>query len=206
VLRFREAVARGAIPFSVQGNENGIAIEGARTLAFEMAETLSHAGETIEALYVQVGGGALASALAQGFSVASQIGLIKRAPKLIAVQTEACAPLARACAELDGGDLTQAASHRSQYMWPWQNPGRSLADGILDDETYDWWAVAQSMRASGGRPVVVNEEAVASAHRLARLHTGIRASATGTAGLAGALKASPNESFAVVFSGVERGQ
>ena len=37
----RSAVARGAIPFGVQGPDNGLAVEGARTLAFEMAETLA---------------------------------------------------------------------------------------------------------------------------------------------------------------------
>jgi threonine synthase len=205
VLRFREAVARGAIPFGVQGNENGLAVEGARTLAFEMAETLSTAGETIETLFVQVGGGALASALAQGFGLAVQIGFLKQAPKLMAVQTEACAPLARAWSKLEGVDVTQAALHRSRYMWPWHNLGRSLADGILDDETYDWWAVSEAMRATGGRPVVVNEAAVASAQHLAGLHTGIPASATGTAGLAGALTVLANGSMAVIFSGMERG-
>ena len=70
VLRFREAVAQGAIPFGVQGTENGLAVEGGRTLAFEMAEEFSSIGVAPEALFVQVGGGALASALAQGFAFA----------------------------------------------------------------------------------------------------------------------------------------
>ena len=43
-LRFREAVAAGAIPFGVQGTDNGLAIEGGRTLAFEMAEEFSRIG------------------------------------------------------------------------------------------------------------------------------------------------------------------
>ena len=44
VRRFREAVAQGAIPFGVQGTENGLAIEGGRTLAFEVAEAFAAAG------------------------------------------------------------------------------------------------------------------------------------------------------------------
>ena len=70
----RSAVARGAIPFGVQGPDNGLAVEGARTLAFEMAETLAAEGGVIEALAVQVGGGALASALAQGFAITAAAG------------------------------------------------------------------------------------------------------------------------------------
>lgn len=206
VARCREAVARGALPFGVQGTENGLAVEGARTLAFEMAEQLRSAGVVPDALYVQVGGGALASALAQGFALARGLGVLARLPRLIAVQAAGCAPLERAWRRLDGFDLAEAARQRSRFMWPWQPAPASLASGILDDETYDWWAVADGMRRSGGRVLVVNEDAIANAWKAARLHTRIRASATGTAGLAGAMScAAERGNVAVIFSGVERG-
>jgi threonine synthase len=205
VLRFREAVARGAIPFGVQGTENGLAIEGARTLAFEMAEKFSAAESVPAAMFVQVGGGGLASSLAQGFDIARRLGITVKIPKLIAVQTAACAPLARAWRKLDGVHLAYAACHRSRFMWAWETPLHSLATGILDDETYDWWAVAKGMHMSGGRPVVVEEDMVARAHELARSHTTITVSATGTAGLAGAISAIDiGGPAAVIFSGVER--
>ena len=146
----RAAVADGAIPFSVQGPDNGLAVEGARTLAFEMAEALADAGAEVDALLVQVGGGAFASALAQGFAIAAAAGLIKRAPRLIAVQTAGCAPLARAWRRLAGREIGDAARRRSQFMWPWESEPKSLAHGILDDETYDWLEVAKAMRATGG--------------------------------------------------------
>jgi threonine synthase len=201
----RAAVAAGAIPFSVQGPDNGLAVEGARTLAFEMAETFAAEGADVETLFVQVGGGAFASALAQGFAIAVAAGLVKRAPRLVAVQTEGCAPLARAWRRLDGTGLKQAAQHRSQFMWPWESAPTSLAHGILDDETYDWWEVVKAMRETGGEAIVANEAAIAQAHNLARQQTTIRVSATGAAGLAGAL-ASPRagRSTAAVFSGVDR--
>jgi threonine synthase len=204
-LRFRAAVAAGAIPFGVQGTDNGLAIEGGRTLAFEMAEDFARAGSVPEALFVQVGGGALASALAQGFAIARDNGLIARLPKLIAVQTAGCAPLDRAWRRLDGIDLDAAARTRSRFMWAWETTPKSLAHGILDDETYDWWAIAAGLRGSGGHTVVVNESHVAAAHAAGRDHTDIAASATGTAGLAG-LIASPDIAgdVAVIFSGAER--
>ena len=203
----RAAVAAGAIPFSVQGPDNGLAVEGARTLAFEMAETFAAEGAQVETLFVQVGGGAFASALAQGFAMAVAAGLAQRTPRLIAVQTAGCAPLARAWRRLDGGDLEQAARHRSRFMWPWESAPASLAHGILDDETYDWWEVAKAMRESGGDAIVADEAAVARALNLARAHTAIPVSATGAAGLAGALT-SPRagRSAAAVFSGVDRGE
>ncbi|SCM76925.1 Threonine synthase [uncultured Pleomorphomonas sp.] len=204
-LRFREAVAAGAIPFGVQGTDNGLAIEGGRTLAFEMAEDFRRIGAAPDALFVQVGGGALASALAQGLAIARANGLLPALPRLIAVQTAGCAPLARAWQRLDGLDLETAARTRSQFMWPWETTPASLAHGILDDETYDWWAIAEGLRASGGATVVVDEAQVAAAHRAGRAHTDIPASATGTAGLAGVIaRPDAGKEIAVIFSGVER--
>jgi threonine synthase len=203
----RAAVAAGAVPFSVQGPDNGLAVEGARTLAFEMAEALAAADAEVDALLVQVGGGAFISALAQGFAMAAAAGIVAHAPRLIAVQTAGCAPLARAWRRLDGADLNEAARRRSSYMWPWESAPASLAHGILDDETYDWWEVVKALRETGGEAVVADEAAIARALSLARAHAAIAVSATGASGLAGAL-VSPRvgRSAAAVFSGVERGE
>jgi threonine synthase len=92
-------------------------------------------------------------------------------------------------------------------MWPWSGP-RSVADGILDDETYDWLAVFEATQATGGSPVVASEALVVDAHSLGSQGTGIDASATGTAGLAGLMAirddVGPTENVAVIFSGVAR--
>ncbi len=202
----RHAVARGAIPFGVQGPDNGLAVEGARTLAFEMAETLAVERSAVDTLYVQVGGGALASALAQGFAIATAAGLLPRVPRLVAVQTESCAPLARAWKRLDGEALGDAARHRSHFMQPWDSVPMSLAHGVLDDETYDWWEVVKAMRESDGEAVVADEAAIERALELVRTHTGLLASATGSAGLAGLLVGrGAGGAAAAVLSGVERG-
>jgi threonine synthase len=204
-LRFREAVGAGAIPFGVQGTENGLAIEGGRTLAFELADGFRAAGTAPDAIYVQVGGGALASALAQGFAIAAAAGVLPCAPRLVAVQTAGCAPLARAWGRLGEIPLAEAARQRSRFMWPWETTPASLANGILDDETYDWLAIAEAMRATGGAPVVVDEATVARAHALGSGASGVPGSATGTAGLAGVLAAGrPGEKVVVVLSGAER--
>ena len=64
---------------------------------------------------------------------------------------------------------------------------QSIAHGILDDETYDWLAVVEGMLATGGAPVVVDEETLARRTTLAREATGIDVDPTGSAGLAGLL-------------------
>ncbi len=106
--------------------------------------------------------------------------------------------------------LDHAAWNQDAYMWPWETTPRSIASGILDDETYDWLAVTEGMLTTGGVPLVVSEETLAEANRLGREHTGIRAEPTGTAGLAGLLELSraglvgPEETAAVLFTGAER--
>ena len=105
--------------------------------------------------------------------------------------------------------LREAATHRSAYMWPWEDEPKSIATGILDDETYDWLAVVAGMLRSGGQPVVVSEERLAQAHELGRV-AGFGADPTGSSGLAGLLDlraegvVRPDERVAVLFTGTER--
>jgi hypothetical protein len=102
-----------------------------------------------------------------------------------------------------------AARDRARYMWPWEKEPKSIASGILDDETYDWVAVVRGMLTTGGWPVVAPEANVLEAYCEGRT-TGIIASATGTAGLAGAMTLAqaglldPRERVAVLFTGVDR--
>jgi threonine dehydratase len=65
---FRAAVQAGALPFCCQGNENGLTIEGGMTLGWEIASQLARTGALIDRLFVQVGGGALASSVAQDWT------------------------------------------------------------------------------------------------------------------------------------------
>ncbi len=159
VLRFREAVAAGAVPFSVQGPENALCLDGGRTIGWEMAAV------ELDRALVQVGGGALATCTGWGLGAGV---------RLDAVQTAGCAPLARA---LERAVADPGASW-SAVMTPWVDP-HSAADGILDDETYDWLGVRDVLVRSGGRAIVAPEAAIVQAHELG-VQTGIPVSATGT--------------------------
>jgi threonine synthase len=215
VHAFVRARKQGAIPFCVQGNENGLTIEGGQTLAWEMAETLAAAGVTPDRLFVQTGGGALASALVSGLRLAVARGILPRLPRLHVVQTQGATPLRRAWERVTAhtGSLAEvmqeARGHRSRYMWPWESTPHSVAHGILDDETYDWANVVEGTIESDGWPVTASEDMLASARTLAHA-TGIHADATGAAGLAGLMTLAhdgvigEHECIALVFSGVER--
>ena len=202
-----QALDDGVLPFTCQGNLNGLAIEGGETLGWELAS----AGVRLDRLVVQVGGGALASACIQAFREAAALGAVDAVPRIDTVQTESAWPLKRAFDAIEcPPDLAYARAHRSEFMWPWESEPHSIARGILDDETYDWLAVVDGMLATGGRPLVVGEATLADANHLAYGATGIDVDPTGSAGLAGllALRAAgevgDDERVAVLFTGVAR--
>jgi threonine synthase len=90
------AIGEGAVPFTCQGPDNGLTVEGAMTLGYEMADGARSAGVAFDRLFVQVGGGALASAVVQGLREAASLGAMEELPRLHAVQTRGGYPLARA--------------------------------------------------------------------------------------------------------------
>ena len=205
MFRFREAVDAGSIPFTVQGPENALALDGGRTMGWEIGHQLREAGvEQLDRTFVQVGGGAFAACLGAGLR--STAGGVR----LVAVQAAGCAPLRRAWdragADLDGG-ARQLGERWGELMTPWEQPD-SIADGILDDETYDWLGVFDAIGgARADAPVVAAEADIVAAHQLAR-SAGFDVSPTGSAGLAGLIASidtvRPTERVAVVMSGLAR--
>ena len=210
--RLKQAIAAGSLPFTCQGNENGLVVEGGETLGWEIVSS----GIRIDRMVVQVGGGALASSLVQSMQDAALLGAVTKSPRIDTVQTEAAYPLKRAhdrvAERVQKGEpldesLRFAATHRSQFMWPWETEPHSVAHGILDDETYDWFAVVSGMLRTGGVPVVVDEARLEEANALAQKTTGIDVDHTGSSGLAGLMSMTdvdPHEHVAVLFTGVRR--
>jgi len=221
-LALRAAVADGAVPFTCQGPDNGLAIEGGETLGYELVTQALHEDVVLDRIVVQVGGGALASALIRAFEDAALLEVPERLPRIDAVQTHNVHPLEHAYMRVRqhvGHELSPegvvdamrwARSHRSEVMEPWPTAPASVATGILDDETYDWAAVVAGMLATGGEPVLVSEETLVEANDLAREATGIAVDHTGSAGLAGLIELSrrgglhPEERVAILFTGSER--
>src|SRR5439155_1027919 len=148
----------------------GLAIwlEVVETLGYELASQLAHEGTVLGAVFVQVGGGALASSVIGGLRDAGRLGAIRAVPQLFAVQTEGGHPLQRAYDRMKArivdrlmtlglarnerdpnpiadridrpevqDELAYARANRSMFMWPWEEEPKSIAHGILDDETYD---------------------------------------------------------------------
>ena len=153
---------------------------------------------------MQVGGGAFAAC----------VGATGPARRFHAVQAEGCAPLAtawqRAIAEVTDPVTELVAPLWSELMTPWPDP-HSLADGILDDETYDWLGVFEAIGARSVEAVMLRSSPPRpTSWRRTHLagSAGFDVSPTGSAGLAGLLAVvdavGPTERVAVVMSGVAR--
>ncbi|MDH3754362.1 MAG: pyridoxal-phosphate dependent enzyme [Acidimicrobiia bacterium] len=216
-LRYRESVAEGAVPFTVQGTEVPAALDGGRTLGWELAEQLAAAvgaPASLDVIYVQVGGGALAASTSMALFDAVEAGWLSSVPRIRAVQPEQAHPLVRAWQRLvgdaGGADpvavMTAARADPDAYMTPWETEPKSFATGILDDVTYDWLPVVEAMARSGGTPVLASEETLHRSYELAHAHTDIPVCPTGAAGLAGLLTdpPGPTERAVVLFTGFDR--
>jgi threonine synthase len=221
-LRLREELSQGALPFTTQGNENGLTIEGGETLGYELVHGLAELPGGLDHLIVQVGGGALASSCVQALREAVDLGALHHLPRIHTVQTTGAHPLERAYWQVrallpdePGPEavrqvMAQAAAHRSAFMRPWEAEPKSVATGILDDETYDWRAVVEGMLITGGRPLVVSEDLLVEANELALATTGIPVDPTGSSGLAGLLQLrrtgtiGDHDRVAVLLTGIQR--
>ena len=249
--RLHEALSAGALPFTCQGPECGLAIEGGQTLVWELVGQHAAAGAApLRRLIVPVGGGALGSSVARGLWEARELGFLRRLPRLHPVQAVGANPFQRAWERIVEGTLARlaekgvaptrgehlpgfrgdrswwtsshavaeavreelafAARHRSRFMWPWEERPRSVASGILDDETYDWRALAWGLFETGGHPLTVADAVLERACDLAREATGAPVDATGAASLAGLLVLKelrvldPGENVALLFTGAAR--
>ncbi len=70
--------------------------------------------------------------------------------------------------------LKDMAGEAGHIMWPWDGgPPHSLAHGILDDVTYDWYYLLCAVLRSGGRAEILLEDTIRDAYNMAQSHTGI---------------------------------
>jgi threonine synthase len=266
-LAFQAAVTeKGWLPFACAGNDNWSNIEGGSTLGWELVLQMAERSETFEHVVIQVGGGALARAVAQALEEAHRLGLLARLPRIHACQPEGGFPFVRAyllalaeiarrsgqsfdlhydrsadpveqlqralefsrtrsdqiqeiagyaCRGFDSpvvqSVLTRMAGEAGRFMWPWDGPApHSLAHGILDDMTYDWFYLVRAVLRTGGRAEILAEGTIARGYDLARRHTGIRVCPTGAAGLAGLIQLTDTgvidsgDSAALFFTGFDR--
>ena len=148
---------------------NPFFLHGTKTFAFELWEQLNW--KAPDTVVLPVGNGSLLLGAALGFEELVAAGMISAPPRLVAVQAEACAPLATAFDQDEG--LPAAVGVQP-----------TLAEGIAVPEPVRGAQVLAAVRRTGGQVISVTEEEIAAALR-AWWRVGYALEPTAAAALAG---------------------
>jgi threonine synthase len=147
-------------------------LEGTKTFAFETWEQLGRRAP--DHLVLPAGNGTLVLGAYLGFGELLAAGLIAKHPRIVAVQAEACAPIATAFAK---GDATVASA---------VDRGTS-ARGIAIGAPPRGDAILAAVRETGGDVLTVSEDEIARARRGAA-RSGLSIDPSAAASLAGLAK------------------
>jgi threonine synthase len=168
---------------------NPFFFQGTKTFAYEVSEQLGW--RSPDAVILPVGNGTLLLGAYLGFGELAQAGVISQAPRLIAVQSENCAPLALAWAQ-------------KLAAYPAIEKKDTLAEGIAIAAPVRGNQIVAAVRQSGGAFITVNDREIkASLIAMARQGFYIEPTAAATtAGVEKYLAAYPGEELIVsVFTG-----
>lgn len=145
-------------------------VEGKKTMGFEIAEQMGW--RLPEVIIYPTGGGTGIVAMWKAFDELEALGLIgPDRPRLVMVQAETCAPLARA---FEAGD---AAAE------PWSE-GATCADGLRVPKSFGDRLVLDALRRSQGRAVTVSDDHMLEFARIMAGRTGLFPCPEGAACLA----------------------
>jgi threonine synthase len=158
------AEERRLYPFVTARQFSPEAMEGAKTIAYELAEDAPDA----TAVYVPVGGGGLLSAIWRGYRDIEDS--LPHPPRIVAVQPSGC-PTVRAA--LSGGRAVTVA--------------RTSISGLQVATLFDADDVVAALEESGGHLVEVDDDEVRDAQRQLALHDGILVEPAGATAFAGLL-------------------
>ncbi|MDP9847676.1 threonine synthase [Streptosporangium lutulentum] len=123
--------------------------EGTKTYALEIFEQLG--GAVPATLVLPAGNGTLVLGAHRGFAELRAAGVIDRVPRIVAVQSELCAPLAEAWTA--GRDEPEPVQ-----------PGHTLAEGIAIADPARGSRILAAVEDSHGAFVTVGEDEIAEAH------------------------------------------
>jgi len=149
---------------------NPFTIEGKKTAALEIAAAL--APECPDVVLVPTGDGVILAGVAKGFADLKRCGLLPWVPRLIAVQPEGSAAIARA---LQQGKET---------ITPVPDAA-SVADSLTVQAPRNALQCLRAVRASGGAGVTVSDQAIVQAIAELARQTGVFAEPAGATALAG---------------------
>ena len=155
----------------IMNSVNPFRLEGQKTLAYEICDQLD--GRAADSLVLPVGNGGNISAIWKGFKEFEQLGITKNRPRMIAIQAEKAAPIAR------------AVKNKKSVIRPVVNP-QTLATAIRIGSPVNWMKVLGAIKESDGTAETVSDKEILESQRELAAKEGIfvePASAGSIAGL-----------------------
>jgi threonine synthase len=145
--------------FDVSTLKEPYRVEGKKTMAYELWEQLG--GALPDVIVYPTGGGTGLVGMWKAFGEMRALGWpVPRLPRLVSVQMEGCAPVARAFAS--GADATV----------PWPDP-RTRVWGLRVPSPIGGFLCLRALRETAGLAVTVSEDAAASATQRLAARTGL---------------------------------
>jgi threonine synthase len=159
--------------FYLMNSLNPFRLEGQKTLAYEVCDQLD--GETPDSLVLPVGNGGNISAIWKGFSEFRTLGVTKTSPRMIGVQAENAAPIAK------------AVRRKEEKIQPVTNP-RTIASAIRIGSPVNWTKVLPAINESHGTAETVSDKEILDAQRDLASKEGIFVEPASAASIAGLKK------------------
>ncbi len=178
--------------FYLMNSINPFRLEGQKTLAFEILDQLGN--RVPEVVVLPVGNGGNISAAWKGFSEFQQLKIVKNRPRMIGIQAEKAAPIAR------------AVKSRQSKIRPLHNP-QTIATAIRIGSPVNWPKVLLAIRESTGTAETVTDRQILEAQRELATLEGIFVEPASAASIAGLRKLSeegsvdPSETIVCVTTG-----
>lgn len=149
---------------------NPLTIEGKKTVAFEIYDQLK--GKMPSRIFISVGDGVIISGVYKGFEDLLKLGIIKKIPVIVAVQSEKSDNLVR--------NMTKDTFQ--------MQPSTTLADSISVDYPRNYFMARSFLRTYKGEWLTVSDDEIMKASSALASNTGIFAEPAAAAAFAGMLK------------------
>ncbi len=134
---------------------NPLTIEGKKTVSFELADQLG--GQTPDRIFVPVGDGVIISGVYKGFEDLLALGLIRKMPLIVAVQSEGSDNLIR-----------NIPNEKFEVR-----PSRTIADSISVDIPRNFYMAAGYIQQYNGETLTVPDDAILHASAVLAKNTGL---------------------------------
>ncbi|HTS11286.1 MAG TPA: threonine synthase [Candidatus Limnocylindrales bacterium] len=131
--------------FDISTLKEPFRVEGKKTMGYELVEQLGW--EYPDAIFYPTGGGVGLIGMWKAFAELEELGWVRpgKKPRMIAIQSSGCAPVARA---FEQGSKTSEA---------WQNAA-TFASGLRVPKAYGDYIILEILRESGGTALAVSDE------------------------------------------------